>query len=95
MNLFVFGSSITSSYWNGAATYYRGCYKYLARMGHRIVFAEPDAYGRGQHRDEGDYSYVESVIYRPTKDIDAMLRRAALADVVIKHSGIGVDDELI
>ncbi len=95
MNLFVFGSSITSSYWNGAATYYRGCYKYLARMGHRIVFAEPDAYGRQQHRDQGDFSYVESVVYRPATDIDAMLRRAAMADVVIKHSGIGVDDELL
>ena len=35
MKVFVFGSSIVSSYWNGAATYYRGIYKYLARRGHR------------------------------------------------------------
>lgn len=95
MNIFVFGSSIVSSYWNGAATYYRGCYKYLARLGHGIVFAEPDAYGRQDHRDEGDFSYVESVVYRPGADIDAMLERAARADVVIKHSGLGVDDELL
>jgi spore maturation protein CgeB len=93
MNIFVFGSSIVSSYWNGAATYYRGCYKYLARLGHNIVFAEPDAYGRQQHRDEGDFSFVESLVYRPGDDIDTMLRRAAQADVVIKHSGLGVDDE--
>ena len=33
MKIFAFGSSIVSSYWNGAATYYRGCYKYLARLG--------------------------------------------------------------
>ena len=95
MNIFVFGSSITSSYWNGAATYYRGCYKYLARLGNRIVFAEPDAYGRQQHRDEGEFSYVESLVYEPGKGIEAMLRRAALADVVIKHSGLGVDDEVL
>lgn len=95
MNIFVFGSSITSSYWNGAATYYRGCYKYLSRLGHRIVFAEPDAYGRQQHRDRADFSFVESVVYQPGSGVDEMLRRAACADVVIKHSGLGVDDELL
>ena len=52
MKLFVFGSSLTSSYWNGAATYYRGIYKKLADLGFRITFAEPDAYGRQQHRDD-------------------------------------------
>ena len=82
-----------SSYWNGAATYYRGIYKYLARRGHEITFAEPDAYGRQEHRDEGDFSYVNSVVYRPGVDVDAMLERAASHDVVVKHSGIGVDDE--
>jgi len=92
LKIFVFGSSIVSSYWNGAATYYRGCYKYLARLGYDITFAEPDAYGRQQHLDSGDYSYVTSVIYRPTEDLDAMLSIAAEADIVIKHSGIGVDD---
>jgi spore maturation protein CgeB len=95
LNIFVFGSSIVSSYWNGAATYYRGIYKYLARRGHRITFAEPDAYGRQEHRDKGDYSYVHSVIYKPHGDIDRMLDRAAEADVVIKHSGLGVDDILL
>ncbi len=92
MNVFVFGSSIVSSYWNGAATYYRGIYKYLARRGHHITFAEPDAYGRQEHRDTDDYSYVRSIIYKPYVDIDRMLERAADADVVIKHSGLGVDD---
>ena len=95
MNIFAFGSSITSSYWNGAATYYRGCYKYLARLGHTIVFAEPDAYGRQQHRDDGDVSFVESVVYEPGSGTDAVLRRASSADVVIKHSGLGVEDELL
>jgi spore maturation protein CgeB len=92
VKIFAFGSSIVSSYWNGAATYYRGCYKYLARRGHQITFAEPDAYGRQQHRDGGDFSYVESIVYTPGDDIDAMIERALDSDVVIKHSGIGVDD---
>lgn len=92
MRIFAFGSSIVSSYWNGAATYYRGCYKYLARLGYQITFAEPDAYGRQQHRDAGDFSYVQSVVYQPGADLDRMLAMAREADIVIKHSGIGVDD---
>lgn len=97
MKIFAFGSSIVSSYWNGAATYYRGCYKYLARMGYEITFAEPDAYGRQQHRDNDDFSYVKSLVYRPREtdggaDLDRMLKLAAEADVVVKHSGIGCDD---
>jgi spore maturation protein CgeB len=95
MKIFAFGSSIVSSYWNGAATYYRGCYKYLARRGHEVTFAEPDAYGRQEHRDTDDFSYVTSVVYRPTAEVDAMLKLAAEADVVVKHSGIGVDDVLL
>ena len=95
MKIFAFGSSIVSSYWNGAATYYRGCYKYLARLGHEITFAEPDAYGRQQHRDSDDFSYVHSVVYQPGKDLDAMLALASSADVVVKHSGIGKDDETL
>lgn len=92
MKIFAFGSSIVSSYWNGAATYYRGCYKYLARLGYDITFAEPDAYGRQQHRDAGDFSYSKSVVYQPGVDLDRMLEIAGRADIVIKHSGIGVDD---
>jgi spore maturation protein CgeB len=92
VKVFAFGSSIVSSYWNGAATYYRGCYKYLARLGYDITFAEPDAYGRQEHRDAGDFSYVRSEVYRPTADLDRMLAMAREADIVVKHSGIGVDD---
>ncbi|HEY0796253.1 MAG TPA: glycosyltransferase [Acidisarcina sp.] len=92
MKILAFGSSIVSSYWNGAATYYRGCYKYLARLGYDITFAEPDVYGRQQHRDTGDFSYVRSIVYQPGVDLDQMLSLAAEADIVIKHSGIGADD---
>ena len=92
MRIFAFGSSIVSCYWNGAATYYRGCYKYLARRGYQITFAEPDAYGRQEHRDNDDFSYVNSIVYRPGVDLDRMLALASEADIVVKHSGIGVDD---
>ena len=95
MKIFAFGSSIVSSYWNGAATYYRGCYKYLNRLGHDITFAEPNAYGRQQHRDSDDFSYVHSLVYQPGVDLDAMLKLASEADIVVKHSGIGVDDETL
>ena len=97
MRIFAFGSSIVSSYWNGAATYYRGCYKYLARLGYDITFAEPDAYGRQQHRDSDDFSYVHSIVYQPRerdggRDLDRMLQMASGYDIVVKHSGIGCDD---
>ena len=95
MKIFAFGSSIVSSYWNGAATYYRGCYKYLHRLGHTITFAEPDAYSRQQHRDSDCFDYVTSQVYQPGSDLDAMLELASDADVVVKHSGIGVDDDLL
>jgi len=92
VKIFVFGSSITSSYWNGAATYYRGIYSNLARIGYKITFAEPDAYGRQQHRDPGDYSYVESIVYSSPSDLPQLFEQAARADLIIKHSGVGVDD---
>jgi spore maturation protein CgeB len=95
MKIFVFGSSITSSYWNGAATYYRGIYKHLHTLGHDITFAEPDAYGRQQKRDHEDFSYVHSVVYHGENDLPGLLRQAAACDLVIKHSGVGVCDGLL
>ena len=95
MKIFVFGSSITSCYWNGAATYYRGIYKHLAALGHEITFAEPDVYGRQQRRDPEDYSYVSSLVYTTPRDLPRVLEQAQNADLVIKHSGVGADDELL
>ncbi len=92
MKVFVFGSSLVSSYWNGAATYYRGLYRHLHALGHSIAFAEPDIYQRQQHRDDGDFLYAESIVYQTPRDLPAMLARAAECDLVIKHSGVGADD---
>ena len=95
MKVFVFGSSLVSSYWNGAATYYRGIYKNLAALGCQVTFAEPCIYQRQEHRDEGDYNYAKSLVYNPPDDLNWLLRLACDSDVVIKHSGIGADDALL
>lgn len=95
MKIFVIGSSVVSSYWNGAATYYRGIYKNLHALGHRVTFAEPDIYDRQRKRDAGDFSYVESLVYDSPRDLDRVLQCACGADLVIKHSGVGADDETL
>ena len=97
MRIFAIGSSITSCYWNGAATYYRGIYRALAQLGHEIIFAEPDAYSRQQHRDgpDSDFAYVHSWVYQSPRDLGDVLAEAASCDLVIKHSGVGVDDEFL
>jgi len=93
MNVFVFGSSLTSTYWNGAATYYRGIYKNLYRLGYSITFAEPDIYKRQQNRDLTEVPYADVRVYRTPDDIPALIREAAGCDLVIKHSGVGAEDE--
>jgi spore maturation protein CgeB len=95
MKLFVLGSSLTSSYWNGAATYYRGIYKNLHRLGYEITFAEPDIYGRQQKRDAGEVDYATVRVYQTPRDLDKVLAEACDADLIIKHSGVGADDETL
>lgn len=95
MRIFIFGSSITSSYWNGAATYYRGIYKNLAALEHEITFAEPDIYKRQQNRDLSEVEYANVIVYKTPQDLGDLLALAATADLVIKHSGVGADDELL
>jgi spore maturation protein CgeB len=93
MKLFVFGSSLTSTYWNGAATYYRGIYKNLHRLGYDIVFAEPDIYGRQQHRDLLNVNYADVRVYQSPDHLPKLLMEAASADLIVKHSGVGDQDE--
>jgi spore maturation protein CgeB len=94
MNLTFFGSSLVSSYWNGAATYYRGLLRALHERGHRITFCEPDAYGRQQKRDLAeDPPYARVVVYHTAEERDELMERAfADSDWVIKCSGVGVWD---
>ena len=93
MNIAFYGSSLLSSYWNGAATYYRGVLRQLAERGYRITFYEPDAFSRQQHRDIDPPEWVRSVVYPATADgLRSVLAEAGAADIVVKASGVGVFD---
>src|SRR5215217_818296 len=94
MKIGFFGSSLVSSYWNGAATYYRGLLKEMAALGHEITFYEPDAYERQQHRDIADPEWARVVVYPATnegwqKSVDGAARES---DLLVKASGVGVFD---
>jgi spore maturation protein CgeB len=97
MHIAFFGSSLLSSYWNGAATYYRGMLAALAARGWKITFYEPDAFDRQRHRDIDPPRWCEVVVF----EADAQAARTALmqasaADVIVKASGIGVlDDDIL
>jgi spore maturation protein CgeB len=91
-----FGSSLVSSYWNGAATYYRGILRALHARGHRTTFYEPDAYDRQRHRDLPDPPWARVVVYAPEAGAAlAALDRARGADLLVKASGVGVLDGLL
>jgi spore maturation protein CgeB len=97
MKIAIYGSSLLSSYWNGAATYYRGILRALARLGHDITFFEPDAFDRQSHRDIDPPPWCRVVVYQATEaGVRDVLAQSARADVVIKASGVGVfDGELL
>ncbi|MFB2564052.1 glycosyltransferase [Rhizobium sp. IMFF44] len=96
MKIAFYGSSLLSAYWNGAATYYRGLLKALAARGYRITFYEPDVYQRQEHRDIDPPDWCEVVVYDGTiAALKKVAVEAALADVVIKTSGVGFEDDLL
>jgi spore maturation protein CgeB len=94
MRISFFGSSLVSSYWNGAATYYRGMLCALAGLGHRISFYEPDAFERQSHRDMADPDWARVIVYPATSDgWQSSLEAAARgSDILVKASGVGVFD---
>jgi spore maturation protein CgeB len=93
MNIAFYGSSLLSSYWNGAATYYRGILKALAGHGYAITFYEPDAFDRQQHRDIDPPDWARSVVYPATEaGLRGVLAEAGAADIVVKANGVGVFD---
>lgn len=92
----MFGSSLVSAYWNGAATYYRGMIRALHRCGFEVTFYEPDAFNRQQHRDIADPAWAKVVVYPPTLDgLHDALEHAQDADIIVKASGVGVFDEAL
>jgi spore maturation protein CgeB len=97
MKIAFYGSSLLSSYWNGAATYYRGVLRQLAHRGWEIHFYEPDAFDRQKHRDMDPPDWAKVTVWEATpEDARRVMAQAAYADVVVKASGVGVfDDELL
>jgi spore maturation protein CgeB len=97
MKIAFYGSSLLSSYWNGAATYYRGLLRDLASRGYDITFYEPDAFDRQQHRDIEPPEWAKSVVYPATPEaMRGVLEEAKAADIVVKANGVGVfDTELL
>ena len=97
MKIAFYGSSLLSSYWNGAATYYRGLLRDLAGRGYDVTFYEPDAFDRQQHKDIEPPEWARSVVYPATPEaLAGVLQEAASADIVVKASGVGVfDTELL
>lgn len=97
LNIAFFGSSLVSSYWNGAATYYRGIIHAMHRRGHRVTFYEPDAFDRQDHRDIEDPDWARVVVYPGEGEagVARALEQARGADVVVKASGVGVFDALL
>jgi spore maturation protein CgeB len=95
MNIAFFGSSLVSARWNGAATYYRGILRALAARGHRAIFYEPDAYERQEHRDIEDPDFADVVVYSGLPELEVCLSAARRADLVVKASGVGANDEFL
>ncbi|MFH5923587.1 CgeB family protein [Roseomonas xinghualingensis] len=96
MRIAFYGSSLLSSYWNGAATYYRGLLRDLAARGHSIIFYEPDAFDRQQHRDIEPPPWAEVRVYPATEEaVREVIAEAVRADVVVKASGVGVFDDVL
>lgn len=95
MNITIFGSSIVSAYWNGAATYYRGMCAALHARGHRIRFVEQDIYERQQHRDFAeDPHYCEVRVVSGWEQLERALEQAcAEADLIVKCNDTGAYDQ--
>jgi spore maturation protein CgeB len=96
MHIAFFGSSLVSSYWNGAATYYRGIVRSLHERGHKITFYEPNAWQRQQNRDIPDPPWAQVVVYAATEEsVLRTVEAAHGADLIVKASGVGVFDDLL
>ena len=96
MRIAFYGSSLLSAYWNGAATYYRGILRALSEKGYEITFYEPDVYDRQKNRDIEPPEWCQVVVYEGT--IEALKRvasEARHADIVVKASGVGFEDDLL
>ena len=94
MRIAFYGSSLLSSQWNGAAPCYREILKALSALGYDITFYEPDSQDRRTGHDSESPDWCRVEVYDDT--IPALQRVAAeasAADIVIKASNVGFEDE--
>ena len=92
MKVAFYGSSLLSSYWNGAATYYRGVLGELRQRGYQITFYEPDAFDRQAIGYRGRPIGSDRSSMPRQSSACRVLDEAEEADIVIKASGVGVFD---
>ena len=96
MKMAFYGSSLLSAYWNGAATYYRGIIRALAGLGYEVTFYEPDVYDRQKNRDIDPPDWCRVVVYDGTVEaLQRVTAEASQADIVVKASGVGFEDDRI
>ncbi len=87
MKLVVFGLSVSSSWGNGHATFWRGLIRALAKLGHHVVFFERDQPFYAAHRDLRELPNAELILYSNWDDVrDTARRRLAEADVALVTS---------
>jgi spore maturation protein CgeB len=68
----------------------------LARLGYEITFYEPDVYDRQKNRDIEPPEWCSVVVYEATPQaLMQVTSLAAEADIVVKASGVGYEDEAL
>ena len=87
MKLVVFGLTVSSSWGNGHATFWRGLIKALAAQGCEVAFFERDVPYYARHRDLAVLPAGELVLYSDWSQIAPRARAAAAeADALIVTS---------
>ena len=86
MRLVVLGLSLSSSWWNGHATTFRGLLAEYAARGHDILFLERDVPWYASQRDLTDPDYCRLDYYTNLADLQRFAGDIAGADAVIVGS---------
>lgn len=76
MRLAIFGLSVTSSWGNGHATFWRALCRALARRGSRVAFFERDQPFYRAHRDLAELPNHDLHVYNAWSDVRGAARAA-------------------
>src|SRR5690606_15876783 len=73
-----------------------GLIRHLAQLGYEVTFYEPNVYERQQHRDIAPPEWCRVVVYDGTHEaLKQVTAKAREADVVVKASGVGYEDDML